>query len=165
MLFLNLCFVCFWGPLQKGQRTDTAGTPPPKKNAGTADNCFFQLAQLCSQIVFPIVWGWAKNAVCWKPKNVKKIDSKTMADFCLIFLFYLISPWRKKIFEKKQKGKKKKPWTKFWLKKRHFWTKFWLSLSLSVKLLSGPSLAFGCVITWAKWVLFSGPSLFFCLFL
>ena len=54
--------------------------------------------------------------------------------------------------------------------KGKMWTNYWpynvyIHISMhAVKLLSGPSLAILDVIIWAKWVLLSGPSLFFSLF-
>ena len=60
VLFSILVFLFL---LKKAKKTDRAKTQKKSWNKGTS----FQLAQLCSQIVFLIFWGWAlKMHVCWK---------------------------------------------------------------------------------------------------
>ena len=64
----NFCFLFFIPFQKKTQKPDTAKT---KKQKCRKKDKKIQLAQLCSQIVFLIFWGWAtKCYFCWKPYKI-----------------------------------------------------------------------------------------------
>ena len=69
VLFLSWLFFLLFHSFQnkRPKKPDTA-KPPKTKNAEKKNKHKIQLAQLCSQMVFLIVWGWATKMwlFCWK---------------------------------------------------------------------------------------------------
>ena len=84
VLFLFMFFVSFLSKTCK--KPDTATPPPPHQKDNQKTPNFFQLSQLCSQIVFLIFGGWASK--CMFAENAIKlwfqhiVQQPTMAKKC-----------------------------------------------------------------------------------